>query len=74
LKQRLESPAGVSGDKANLTDFSADLNVAMTCTLSLEVGVTAKHNSAPPAGQKSTDTLLFTGINVKLGANWARAA
>lgn len=68
FKQRLEYSAGVSGDKANLTDFSAGLNVAMTRTLSLEVGFTAKHNSAPPAGQKSTDTLLFTGINVKFGA------
>ena len=74
MKQRLESPAGVSGDKADLTDFSAGLNVVMTRTLSLEVRFTARHNSAPPAGQKSTDTLLFTGINVELGANWARAA
>jgi len=41
----------------------------MSRTLSLAVGFTANHNSQPPAGQKSTDTLLFTGINFKLGAD-----
>lgn len=69
FKQRLEYAAGLSGDKANLTKFTAGLQVAMSRTLSLAVGFTANHNSAPPAGQKSTDTLLFTGINVKLGAD-----
>ena len=69
FKQRLEYAAGLSGDKAKLTKFTAGLQVAMSRTLSLAVGFTANHNSQPPAGQKSTDTLLFTGINVKLGAD-----
>lgn len=68
LKQRLEYSPGISGDKAKLTKFTAGLSVAMSSTLSLTVGFSADHNSAPPNGKKSTDTLLFTGINVKLGS------
>lgn len=69
FRQRFEHAVGVSGDKARLSKFTANLAVAMTRSLSLAVGLTANHNSAPPNGQKSTDTLLFTGINLKLGAD-----
>jgi putative salt-induced outer membrane protein len=68
LKQRLELYPGISGDKALLAKFSASLNVAMSDTLSLNVGLTHTHNSKPPAGTKSGDTGLFTGVNVKFGA------
>lgn len=69
FKQRFEHAIGVSGDEARLSKFTASLAVAMTRSMSLAVGLTANHNSAPPNGQKSTDTLLFTGINLKLGAD-----
>lgn len=69
FNQRLEHAIGISGDKARLSKFSASLSVAMSRSMSLAVGLTANHNSAPPNGQKSTDTLLFTGINLKLGAD-----
>ena len=45
------------------------LAVAMSSTLSLNVGLTDSYNSRPPAGQKSNDIGVFTGVNIKLGAN-----
>ncbi|MDE2368686.1 MAG: DUF481 domain-containing protein [Burkholderiales bacterium] len=69
FKQRLELTPGVSGDKAMLTKFTAGLAVAMSSTLSLSVGIVDTNNSKPPAGLKSNDLGIFTGINVKLGAN-----
>ena len=68
LKQRLDLYPGVSGDKAVLAKFNAGLSVAMSSTLSLTVGLTDAYNSKPPAGTKSNDVGLFTGINVKFGA------
>lgn len=69
FKQRLEFYPGLSGDKAKIAKFSAGLAVAMSSTLNLSVGLTDTYNSAPPAGNKKNDIGLFTGINVKLGAN-----
>lgn len=69
FSQRFEHAIGVTGDKARLSKFTAALSVAMSRSMSLAVGLTANHNSAPPNGQKSTDTLLFTGVNLKLGAD-----
>jgi len=69
FSQRFEHAIGVSGDEARLSKFTASLAVSMSRSMSLAVGLTANHNSAPPNGQKSTDTLLFTGINLKLGAD-----
>ena len=69
FKQRLDVYPGVSGDKAVLAKFSAGLAVAMSSTMSLTVGLTDSYNSKPPAGARSNDVGLFTGINVKLGAN-----
>ncbi len=68
FKQRLDLYPGVSGDKAVLAKFSAGLAVAMSSTLNLTVGLTSTYNSKPPAGTKSNDVGLFTGINVKFGA------
>ena len=67
FKQRLELYPGLSGDKALLAKFTAGLSVAMSNTMSLAVGLKVDHNSKPPAGFKSNDVGLFTGINVKLG-------
>jgi len=69
FKQRLEFYPGLSGDKAKIAKFTAGLAVAMSSTLNLTVGLTDSYNSAPPAGNKKNDLGLFTGINVKLGAN-----
>lgn len=68
FKQRLDLYPGISGDKALIARFSAGLAVAMSSTMSLTVGVTDSYNSKPPAGTKSNDLGLFTGINVKFGA------
>jgi putative salt-induced outer membrane protein len=68
FKQRLELLPGVGGDKGNRATLRADLGVAINRTMSLTVGLIGRYNSEPPAGQKSTDTSLFTGLNVKLGA------
>lgn len=68
FKQRLEIYPGLTEDKAVLIKFSAGLNVAMTSTVSLTVGVTDAYNSRPPAGRKNNDLGLFTGVSVKLGA------
>lgn len=68
FKQRLELYPGVSGDKALMAKFSAGLAVAMSSTMSLNVGLTDNYNSKPATGAKSNDLGLFTGINVKFGA------
>ena len=69
FKQRLEVYPGLSGDKAKIAKFTAGLSVAMSSTMSLNVGLTDTYNSKPAAGTKKNDLGLFTGINVKLGAN-----
>jgi putative salt-induced outer membrane protein len=69
FKQRLELYPGLSGDKAKIAKFNASLAVAMSSTLSLNVGLTDTYNSAPPSGQKKNDLGIFTGVNLKLGAN-----
>ena len=68
FKQRLELYPGMSGDKALIAKFNAGLAVAMSGTVSLNVGVTDTYNSKPPAGQKKNDVGVFTGVNVKLGS------
>lgn len=66
-KQRLEYYPGLTGDKAQLLKFNAMLNVSMTKTLALSVGLIDTYNSKVAAGQKSNDMALFTGISMKLG-------
>lgn len=68
FRQRLDLYPGINGDKAMLAKFDAGLAVVMSGTMNLTVGLTATHNSKPPAGTKSNDFGLFTGINVKFGA------
>lgn len=67
FRQRLEVHPGVSGSRASLAKFKADLGVAINGQLSLTVGLTENHNSKPPAGIKKDDLGLFTGINMKFG-------
>ena len=69
FKQRLEVYPGLSGDKAQILKFTAGLGVAMSSTMSLNVGLTDNYNSKSPAGVKKNDMGFITGINVKLGAN-----
>jgi putative salt-induced outer membrane protein len=68
FKQRLELLPGIAGDKGNRARLRADLGVALNRTMSLNVGLISTRNSAPPDGQRKTDTSLFTGLNVRLGA------
>ncbi len=60
---------GLSGDKAFLAKFNAGQSMAMSGTLSLNVGLTDAYNNRPPQGTKSNDVGLFTGLDVKFGAN-----
>ena len=46
-------------------EFDGALQVAMTQSLSLNVGFTVRHESDPGPGIDTTDTLLTTGISVK---------
>ena len=69
FKQRLEFYPGVSGDRAKLVKLNAGLGVAINSSMNLTVGVTGTYNSNPPDGQKRADAGLFTGVNVKLGAD-----
>lgn len=68
VRQRLEANAGISGDEAKLMRFTANLDVAMTSTLALSVGVIDAYNSSPPAGQRGNDLSVFTGVNLKFEA------
>lgn len=45
--------------------WDASLQVAMTSTISLSVGLNVRYDSEPGAGLKKTDTLLTTGIALK---------
>lgn len=69
FKQRLDLYPGLSGDKALLAKLALGLNVAMSSTLGLNVGVIDTYNSKPPAGAKKNDLSVFTGISVKFGAD-----
>ena len=59
--------SAIAGDEGHRARLRADLGVALNRTMSLTVGLISDTNTAPPAGRSSTDTGLFTGINVKLG-------
>jgi putative salt-induced outer membrane protein len=67
LKQRLEYTPGLTGNKAQILKFSSALNVAMSKTMSLTVGLLDTYNSKVADGQKKNDMALFTGVSMKLG-------
>jgi len=69
FKQRLEFYPGVTGDRAKIVKFTAGLGVAINTSINLTVGLTDTYNSNPPDGQKRNDVGLFTGVNVKFGAD-----
>jgi putative salt-induced outer membrane protein len=68
FKQRLDVFPGLSGDKAVIAKFTAGLSVAMSSTMSLNIGLQDSYNSKPALGQKKNDLALLTGVNVKFGA------
>ena len=67
LQQRLELYPDDSSEQAHVAHFNGTLNVSMSETLSLSVGLISTYNHNVPPGLKRVDTSLFTGINVKLG-------
>lgn len=67
LKQRLEYFPSFTGDRTQLVRFNGSLNVGLSKSTSLSVGLISTYNSKVPPGVKKTDTSLFTGLNVKLG-------
>jgi putative salt-induced outer membrane protein len=67
FNQKLEYYPGLSGTKADFAKFNAGLSVAMSSTLSLNVGLTEAYNSKPAPGARKLDTAFFTGVSVKLG-------
>jgi putative salt-induced outer membrane protein len=65
FNQRLELLPGLTGDKAFIAKFQAGLGVAMSSTLSLNVGLLNTYNSKSPLGAKKNDVALYTGVNTK---------
>jgi putative salt-induced outer membrane protein len=66
--QRLDLYPGFTGDKAFTARFQAGLAIAMSTTLSANVGLLSNYSSKPALGAKKLDNALFTGINTKFGA------
>lgn len=64
-KQRLVIYPNLSDSGEYRATWDAALAVAMTKTLNLTAGFSARYNSAPGVGRKSTDTLFTTGIAMK---------
>lgn len=63
--QRLVLNADLDRRGAWRAQWDANLSVAMTASISLTIGMNVRHDSAPPVGIKSTDTLFTTGIAMK---------
>jgi putative salt-induced outer membrane protein len=68
LKQRLEAYPDLSGSLAHTAKFNGSLNVSVTQTLSLSVGLVSTYNRRVPLGVKTTDSTLYTGLSIKLGS------
>jgi putative salt-induced outer membrane protein YdiY len=64
-KQKLVVYPNMSNSGEYRAQFDAGLGVAMSKTMNLNVGFSARVNSDPGPGVKKTDTLLTTGISVK---------
>ena len=67
FKQHLDYFPGFTGVKNNMVKFNASLNVAMSKSLALTVGVIDTYNSQVPAGFAKNDLGIFTGLSMKLG-------
>jgi len=69
LKQRLEVFPGLSGDKARLTKFTAQVAVAVNTRFSVTLGLSHASNSRPPDGATRDDLGLLAGLSLKFGAD-----
>ena len=66
LHQKLQFFPALRGGGGQRAVFDAGLAVAMTPILNLTVGLNYRYNSQPGEGLKPSDTLVVTGIAVKL--------
>lgn len=64
-KQRLAVFPNLNNRGEYRAIWDASLSVAMSATLSLNVGLGVTHNSEPGPGRQRTDTLLTTGVAVR---------
>lgn len=67
-KQRLEAYPDFSGVRAHSAHFTGSIGVVLTQRLSLSVSLAVNFNQYAPPGVARTDTSLFTGFSLKLGA------
>lgn len=65
-RQRLMLVPNLCNGGAFRANWDAGAAVALTASLSLNVGLAYAYNSEPGLGRKTTDTLLTTGISVRL--------
>lgn len=65
FKQRLTVVPNLKNRGEFRANWDAGLGVAMSKSMSLNVGLSVAHNSEPGVGRKATDTLLTTGVAVK---------
>ncbi len=67
FKQRVELYPRLSGDGGTLAKATANLGVALSAGMSLNVGLVDNYNASPGAGLKKNDLALFTGVSMNLG-------
>ncbi len=67
FKQRMMIYPNISGGGGARATFDASLLVSMNKTFSLKVALQTRFDSLVQAPIKKTDTLFFTGVNVKFG-------
>ncbi len=68
IKQRFEAYPDFSQVRAHSASFNGSLGVVLTERLSLSLTLTMTFNQYAPTGVARTDTSLFTGFSLKLGA------
>lgn len=66
VKQRLTRVPKLKNCGEFRANLDAGLSVAMSKAMNLNVGFALAHNSEPGNGRKSTDSLLTTGVSVKV--------
>lgn len=66
FKQHLVLVPNLKNGGEYLANWDAGLGVSMSKSMSLNVGFSLARNSDPGFGRKTTDTLLTTGLSVKL--------
>lgn len=68
LTHRLSVEPAIGGDGGTRSRYRGDVGMAINRTLSLSVGLRVDHLSQPPAGRRTTDSSLFTGLNWRIGS------